>query len=421
MACVNHTCSVCDGVSNNKWYLDPVNGNDNTATGSDMASGSVAPGCAFKTLKKLLNVMPSSPFAGTQIIIVGPALTGLAAGETYPITIPGNTTLTTTGGAVTITVPATTLFQLNNNTSVITGGTGAALTLDGASHTGGTAILNSPATSTFTSSISNLTIKNTSSDGIRVTAGTLTIGAGVTVTGSNADGLHITGGAANISNASGTGTLFSSNALNGIEVGSLGSVSVTGTPGSPIPSDAGTVICSGNTQAGLLINQTPGTAGLATNNISGLVSWKNTNYGAQLYGGSVVKMRNSLMLANGVYGVLISGVNSTAGEDTSQLDLGAAGDPGKNWLQTPVGSTSLGTNGSAGLCVALANCNFPTCPARVTENVSAEGNQMVSGTTQVDCSTSTSTISQGNCTGHNSFGVTNAARVTTTVDVAGCM
>jgi hypothetical protein len=367
--------------------------------------------------------MPSTPFAGTQIIIVGPSPTGLAAGETYPITIPGNTTLTTTGGAVTITVPATTLFQLNNNTSVITGGAGAALTLDGASHTGGTAIVNSPGTSTFTSSISNLTIKNTSSDGIRVTAGTLTIGAGVTVTGSNADGLHITGGAANINNASGAETLFSGNALNGIEVGTLGSVSVTGTPGSPIPSDAGTVVCSQNTQAGLLINQTPGTAGLASNSINGLVSWGNTNYGARLYGGSVVKMRNSLMLANGVYGVLVSGANSTAGEDTSQLDLGVAGDPGKNWLQTPLGSGSLGTNGTAGLCVALANCTFPTCPVRVTENVSAEGNQMVSsaGTTQVDCSTSTSTISKGACSGMNSEGITAAGRVTTTVDIAGCM
>ena len=70
-ACVNHTCSACNAVSGNKWYVDPVNGNDNTATGSDMSGGTMAPGCAFKTIKKLLNVMPSTPFAGTQIIIVG--------------------------------------------------------------------------------------------------------------------------------------------------------------------------------------------------------------------------------------------------------------------------------------------------------------------------------------------------------------
>ena len=48
--------------------------------------------------------MPSTPFAGTEIIIVGPT-SGLSAGETYPITLPTNTTLTTTGGAVTIAVP----------------------------------------------------------------------------------------------------------------------------------------------------------------------------------------------------------------------------------------------------------------------------------------------------------------------------
>jgi hypothetical protein len=69
---VNHTCSACNAVSGNKWYVDPVNGNDNTATGSDMAGARRAPGCAFKTIKKLLNAIPAVPFAGTQIIIVGP-------------------------------------------------------------------------------------------------------------------------------------------------------------------------------------------------------------------------------------------------------------------------------------------------------------------------------------------------------------
>ena len=167
--------------------------------------------------------------------------TGLSSGETYPITLPSNTTLTTTGGPVTLPVPAGTLFQLNNPASAISGGGSAApLVLDGINHAGGTAILVSPGASTSTSSISNLTIKNTNSDGIRVTAGTLTVGAGVVVSGSNADGIDVTGGAANINNASGTQTLFTNNASYGIEVGTLGSVSITGTPGS-VPSNSGTV------------------------------------------------------------------------------------------------------------------------------------------------------------------------------------
>ena len=38
--------------------------------------------------------MPATPFAGSQIIIVGTgAVTGLAAGDTLPITLPSNTTL----------------------------------------------------------------------------------------------------------------------------------------------------------------------------------------------------------------------------------------------------------------------------------------------------------------------------------------
>jgi hypothetical protein len=430
-ACVNHTCSACNAVSGNKWYVDPVNGNDSTATGSDMSGSSVAPGCAFKTIKKLLNVMPSTPFAGTQIIIVGPA-SGLSSGETYPITIPANTTLTTSGGAVTITVPSGgTLFQLNNNASAITGGSGATLTLDGNGHTGNFAILNSPGTSTFTSSVSNLTIQNTANDGIRVSAGTLTVGAGVMVTGSNQDGIRILGGAANISNVSGAQTLFSSNTRFGIEVGTLGSVSITGTPGSPVPSNSGTVVTSGNTAAGVQINQTPGGAGLVTNSINGLVSWGNANDGMRLYGGSLVKVRNSVFLGNGVqngvstnrYGVIIGGANVASGDDVSKIDLGKAGDPGKNWLQTPVGAT--GTNTGGGLCVSLANCTSVGClggSGGITANVSAEGNEMVStGGAQVDCSTSTSTITKGTCGNGRSDGINTATNVTITVDVAGCM
>ncbi|HEY4393475.1 MAG TPA: hypothetical protein VGP64_05415 [Polyangia bacterium] len=429
-ACVNHTCSACNAVSGNKWYVDPINGNDNTATGSDMSGTSVAPGCAFKTIKKLLNVMPSTPFAGTQIIIVGPDASGLAAGETYPITIPTNTTLTSSSGAVTITVPSGgTLFQLNNNASAISGGAGAALVLDGAGHTGNFAILNSPGTSTFTSSVSNLTIQNTNNDAIRVSAGTLTVGAGVTLTGSNQDGIRILGGAANINNLSGAETLFSSNTRFGIEVGTLGSVSISGTPGS-IPSNSGTVVASGNTAAGIQINQTPGGAGLVTNSINGLVSWGNADDGMRLFGGSLVKVRNSVFLGNGVqngvstarYGVIVSGANVASGDDVSKIDLGKAGDPGKNWLQTPL--SAVGNNTGGGLCVALSNCTGACLGGMgsITETVSAEGNEMVStGGAQVDCSASTSAITRGTCGNGRSAGVNTATNVVPGADVAGCM
>ena len=52
VACVGHTCSACNAVTGNKFYVDPVNGNDLTATGSNMSGTSVAPGCAFKTITR---------------------------------------------------------------------------------------------------------------------------------------------------------------------------------------------------------------------------------------------------------------------------------------------------------------------------------------------------------------------------------
>ena len=79
--------------------------------------------------------------------------------------------------------------------------------------------------------------------------------------------------------------------------------------------------------------------------------------------------------------------------------------------------------------MALANCttigaNGCRSAGALTENLSAEGNFMVSLAAphvQLDCSTSTAAITTGSCTNGNSDGITNAANVTTTVDVAGCM
>ncbi len=433
-ACVGHTCSTCDAASNNTWFVDPVNGNDFTATGSGTASGASAPGCAFKTITVAISKMPATPFPGSKIVIIGASTgpaTGLAAGDNLPIIIPTNTTLTTTGGPITVTLATTTVnnpagFRLNNNASAISGGTGAPLVLAGAINAGvdvsGIAIQVSPGTTTFTSSVSNLTIQNTNGDGIRVAAGTLTVGGGVTVTGSNNDGIHITGGVANINNPSGAQTLFSNNAQHGIEVGTLGSVNVVGTPASP-PSASGTVLAYQNTQAGIRINQTPGGVGLITNSINGLVTWANTNYGMRLFGGSLVKVRNSVMLGNGQYGVLVSsGANTVAGNDTSNIDLGkvAATDPGKNYLQSPLGASN---NSQAGLCVNLTACTAGCLAGGpLTETISAEGNEMVSntGNLQVDCSTATTVITKGNCASQHSDGIAVAAGITTIVDIAGC-
>ena len=100
-ACSNNNCTQCNNVSGNQYFVDPVNGNDTTANGSGMSGAMAAPGCAFKTIARAIQVIPTSPPAGTKIIIVG---TGAATdlyrgpgGETFPIVLPTNVQLTTTG------------------------------------------------------------------------------------------------------------------------------------------------------------------------------------------------------------------------------------------------------------------------------------------------------------------------------------
>src|SRR6185312_575355 len=147
--------------------------------------------------------------------------------------------------------------------------------------------------------ISNLTIENTGGIGIRVNAGTLNIGGGVTVSGSTSDGLLVAAGTANISNASGTQTLFTGNNI-GIEAQGTGAVNITGTPTS-VPSNNGTVLSSFNVNDGVRIDQTPGS--VTTCSIDGLVAWgngaPNVAPGVRLLGGSNVKIRNSVLLSNG--------------------------------------------------------------------------------------------------------------------------
>ena len=164
---------------------------------------------------------------------------------------------------------------------------------------------------TTVATMANVTIQNTRGHGVSVTGGTLNIGAGVVVSGAgNAaaaiqrNGLNVSGGVVNISNASGTQTLFTGHTAYGIEVSGTGSVNVTGTATVP-PTGNGTVVTSLNTLAGLRVNQTPGSTG-ALGTITGLVSWGNSSDGARLFGGSKVKIRNSVFGASTRYGVLVA-------------------------------------------------------------------------------------------------------------------
>ena len=439
-ACVGHTCSTCNAVSGNKFYVDPVNGNDSTATGSDMSGSTVAPGCAFKTVARAIQFIPASPAVGTQIIIIGrtSGTTDLVASDLQTaanaIILPANTTLTNTIGPVTITLKTQATktnfsgFQLQNSGSGIAGNANFPLVLNGNSNAAGVGVVVNPsATGTNLFSLSNVTIQNTGGIGIRVNAGTLTIGAGVTVSGSAADGLLVAAGIANISNSAGTQTLFTGNNV-GIEASGTGSVNIVGTP-TTVPSNNGTVLASFNVNEGLRIDQTPGAAGLAVSSINGLVAWANGSPnvapGVHLFGGSQVKIRNSVLLNNGTYGVQIStnGATTAAGSDVSGMDLGIATDAGHNYLQAPFGGA--GVNAAGGLCV-LFNPYTPVGgqPATLTETVKAYGNKLASSatpSTQVDCATTAAAVTQGTCGTLHSIGVTPATNITATVTFGMCL
>jgi len=419
-ACVNHTCSTCNAVSGNTFYVDPVNGNDATGTGSNMSGATVAPGCAFKTITRAIAIIGASPPAGTKIVLVGSGSTprGLAAGDALPITVPTNTTLSTTGGPITVTLATTGAnadagFRLNNNGSAISGDPAAPLVLDGNNFAAGIAIRVQPGTATFTSSISNVTIKNTNGDGIRVNAGTVTIGAGVVQSASNNDGLRVSGGTANVNNASGAQTSFQGNLQHGIETSGNGTVTITATLGSPVPSANGTVLLAYNTLAGLRVGPNAfgagGTAGL--NDINGVVSWGNTNRDMIVVAGSKVRLRNSVLGA-GPEGVrIISNTGgSDAANDISQVDFGTAISFGHNYIQRPNGQ--LGFHTSAGICVVLAGGH----PA---QNLFAAGNFMTTTGnpgTQLDCSTGAGTVAVGaNCNANARWSVGNLTPATTTI------
>ena len=421
-ACKSNSCSQCAPASGNKFFVDPVNGNDQTATGSGLSGTTATPSCSFKTITRAIAVIGNAAPANTKIVVSGVAgqARGLAAGDTLPITLPPNVILTTATGPITITLATTAVgnpagFRLLNAGSGIAGDPAAPLTLDGNGHQAGIGIQVAPGAGN-TVTLSSLAIQNTGGHAINVTSGNLTIGAGVVVTGAgiptaSRDGLLVSGGIASIVVPAGQAqTSFNNNTLHGIEVSGLGSVNVTGVVGAPVPSNNGTVIVSSNTTAGLRINQTVGAANLPTNTITGLVAWANGNYGARIFGGSKVKIRKSVFGASGADGILVSNDTSANGtaalrNDLTGIDLGTSGttpDPGLNYLQTPLGA--LGTNLTAGLCVGMAAGIGPL-------TLNAAGNYLVStGAAQVNCSTTAATITKaGTCTGHNSLGGMTAA------------
>jgi hypothetical protein len=420
--CVNNSCTGCAPATGNKYFVDPMNGDDATATGSGIVAGAANPSCSFRTVTRALQVVAGFAPAGTQIIIVGQGgqTVPLAATEALPIIVPTNVTITTQAGPIRVNLPASADpalgnvagFQLGGDQAAITPDPSAPLTIDGGLNGSGIGIGVSPGNGKATA-LSYITVQNTGGHGIAVSNGTLTVGQGVTVSGAGTalkrrDGLNIAGGLVNITVTAGQApTSFNNNSQHGIYVTGAGVINITGFPVTvPAPNGQGTVVASGNAFAGLRIFEAPGAAGLST--VNGFVGWQNTQNGLRLYGGEKVKVRNSVFLANVLNGVYLTSYDGTAaGNDLSGIDLGTAADGGRNVLQAAVGSMP----NLAGLCVQMGSGGG-------TQTVAARGNLFAGPN---DCASSTSPISRSAvCNGFVDLGVVPMTGTTVNVDVATC-
>lgn len=363
--CTNNVCTACPAVTGGTYSVDPVNGSDQAGTGDGTVTG-----CGFKTIARALQVI-GAPVAATTISVLGPST--VMAGETFPIVLPANVTLTTAGGAVEVDVPdGTSGFTLNAANSAIDGGTlddagvTPGLTINGRSagnnalfgiqiDTGMVTLANSP-------QISNVIVTSFVNDGILVeNAGIVRIGGGVTSTLNGTDaarraGLHVTanGQAVVDVGTTDTPTHFDANTNQGILVDANGQLTVTATV-TDLAAGTGTVTTNRNYQAGIWIEQTPGTPPL--NSISGVVAFGNTNgSGIHLFGGSSAKLRNSALVGNQLNGLIVTAAAGGPGNDISGIDLGTnvagGGTFGDNTFQLPLG---MGNNGGAGLCLDMGD------------------------------------------------------------------
>jgi hypothetical protein len=206
----------------------------------------------------------------------------------------------------------------------------------------------------------------------------------VVSTGAQQAGLMVAGRATIAVAAGQVPTSFSSNAIedpfnggiarvagDGIEVAGGGSIVLLGVPGAA--PGTGTILTNGNAEAGLSIYPSTSTQAPSPPSIvDGLVSYGNgppgtwyargASGGVVIYGGSNVRLRNSVVLGNLYMGVSIVSWQPTVADagpndDISHVDLGTTAvldgggiDWGHNVLQA---LADAGQNQLAGLCLGL--------------------------------------------------------------------
>ncbi len=389
--CGGNTCQVCDAVANAVFNVDPVNGDDATATGSGTAGGQANAACAFKTVTAAIAAVNAAGTANpTTIEILGVSTVG--AGETWPLQIPGNTTVTARGGLVTVMVPSgQTGFSFSKPTAGIDG-KASGITIDGGAQGGNTqqhGVITATG-SDVSDFLTNVTLQGFASEAIVVNTGGLTIQSGVHVTtsgqpaanpGPNAQShfaVRAGDGAAQlvIDVAAGqTPTVIESNTDGGILVQGLAKLTINGVPGSTV--GTGTVVVQNNPGPGIEISNLA--QGQQQASITGVVAYRNgspsgpaggTSSGIRIVGGASAHVRGSVTLGNGYSGIHVAAGSSISGS-VANIDLGASGSPGGNLVQNSSAQGDPNLNG-VGIC-------FEAAPGGVASKLLAQGNVFSGG------------------------------------------
>jgi hypothetical protein len=398
--CKNNQCTTCALPTTGTYYVDPLNGNDGTGTGSSATGGA----CDFQTITRALEFIGPSPAAGTTIAILNTGTAGAA--ETFPISVPANVTITgaVAGTPANVVVPATVDgFVLAAPLSGLTN-----LKIGGTNGTSGNGVVVSAGSASSTT-IANVEIQNTGAQGILVT-GVLTIGSGVNVhnagTTANAkSGMAIQGSGQVLMTlntaTNDTAAQFSNNTAAGIAITGKGSLTVAGTLDPVLTLDS-------NANHGLFIQQTPGTP---PPNVVSNVHFTNTvtGSGITIYGGSSLKLRNSITRGNKNDGIVLYQFKNTTttSDDMSQIDLGTATDAGGNMFQYATGNMP---NGSSGICLAIG--------AMAGQTLNAAGNKFEAA----NCANAATTLvhTAGACAAGSDYGIVGAT-TTNKITLTKCM
>jgi hypothetical protein len=341
--CLKNNCTGCSPGAGTTLFVDPVYGSDSTGVGVNSY------GCAFKTITRALQASGNLPSVTIAVLPTGAV--GAKSTETFPIMPRPNATITGSGGQVTVLVPAsTTGFALDSPSVSL-----QQMVVDGQAQTAVSGVR--VASSAI---LKDLTVRSFASDGILLTGGDLILG-GLFSTIDNgtkaqrASGVRITGGQLKVNLPSiGQGTVrLEHNQADGIHVTDFGSVQIQGKATS---STTGSVLLNSNQGSGLYIEQVGKTANLPCS-VAGLVASSNQIDGIQVFGGSSLTLRQSVLLGNGNAGVEVKTavVGSTRTNDISEIDLGKdPSNPGQTWGQNTLqGSAGESPNVGAGICLKI--------------------------------------------------------------------